>query len=442
MSRKNNKRILTAALISAICAVLALAGACVLPSVLQRQTEKLLADIEAVDAFVGEPWDKPFVNQAAVDAFERDHTAAQDEDTLYTYRSPEGIAFISKAEAWDEKNLEALYHELLQNRHGEEFMTLSQVIVYPQRDEFAAATHQNTYQTHRYALDFPALPKDFHVEVNRTAGVISLYDGDRCTTVKSMASNLSHEYGHHFTFYHMFPAAFTDEEFQATKYAKLRGLDPDKVQFNTSDSQYYVDNHHWYLVEIAAEDYVTLMGSPNSRDVGNHPDVRDQLNGASPEQYIKRNSRVQENLMIPMASDVDGLSDYFYSFVDDEPPQFPKWQDIQIDIQRRSASYDLESGYTTFVYYELTWNKAYGDDATYTLVTYQEDDYSNTLHPVRTVLPGTSAVAYVGCVSSQSGMYVSSMDDNLANGTRTFVVTAILPDGTMQASDPMTYTFD
>ena len=408
----------------------------------ERKLERMQSDQAAVDVFVGTAEHAPFVNQAAQEAFSNERsTLNPDTKALYTYRSPEGISFISRSAAWDENKLQALYRELLQNKHGKELWSLSEVIVYPQADPFAAATHQNKKQVNTFYLDFPALPKNYGFTLSRKAGVITLYDGDRRDTVASMASSLSHEYGHHYTFYHMFPEYDDESKLLESDYAALRGLDKDKVLIDRSDEQFYFDNHHWYLVELAAEDYVTLMGSPLSREIADFHDVQDYLNGYSGVVYSARNDRVQENLMIPMASEKEGLADYFYRFLDEPAPDLPPRRQIDITVQQGSKSYDLDSGYRTFVHYTLTWNKAYGDDAIYTLVSYCEDDYEGTFYPIKTVRPGQEAVAYIGSVTAEGEQSVKVMEDHLASGTRTFVVTAVLPDGTMHKSDPLRYTF-
>lgn len=412
---------------------------------LERETALAEENLARVSAFTEDPWREPFENQA-VKAENTEPAEEEDWDAscIASYTSPEGIRFLSMSMAWDQGKLQDLYQELLQNKHGEELNTLSYVLIYPQQDEYAAATHQNMVQTKVFTLRHPALPERLEVPFTRVSGVITLYDGDRCDTVESMASNLSHEYGHHFTFYHMFGNTVDERALLESEYARLRGLDPEKVQCDRMDAQFYLENHHWYLSEIAAEDYVTLMGSPNSREVGQFYDIRDRVNGAAPQEeevYALRNARVQENLMIPMASEVAGLRDYFYSFVEGPAPELPQKQPISLEIQRNSVGFDFVAGYQELANYELTWNKAYGEEAVYTLVCFQEEAYSSSFYPIRTVSAGQDASAFLGTIWSEGEDSVSYWDDGLASGTRTFVVTAVLPDGTLYTSDPLTYTF-
>ncbi len=39
-----------------------------------------------------------------------------------------------------------------------------------------------------------------------------------------MADSLSHEYGHHYTFYHMFPGFTREQQYLDSEYFRLRGL--------------------------------------------------------------------------------------------------------------------------------------------------------------------------------------------------------------------------
>ena len=413
-----------------------------LPRYVRQKGVRIQSDIHTVDTFLQNPWGNTFVNQAAFSALEQKTSARQTESDVFgTYLSPEGITFVSKSSAWDQNKLKALYQELLLNQHGEELYRLSQITVYPQEDEFAAATHQNESQQVLFSLPFPALPESFGVTFRRETGVISLYNGDRLTTVASMADSLSHEYGHHYTFYHMFGGNAGWNSCLNSKYAGLRGLDETKVLNDFSDTQYYYDNHHWYLIEIAAEDYVTLMGSPNSREITDYYDVREALYGAEGDQPAARNEMVQENLMIPMASEVEGLADYFYSFLGRAAPSFPQKKSMDIQVEKQTPRYYLETGYQTYVSYRFSWKKAYGEDAVYTLVCFEEGDYRNTLYPVKTVKRGEEASAVVGRVARDRGDSVEWVDDEKASGTKTFVVTAVLPDGTLMKSDPFRYTF-
>lgn len=133
---------------------------------------------------------------------------------------------------------------------------------------------------------------------------------------------------------------------------------------NADDAQ-YLDMHYWYVGEIAAEDYVLLMGSPATRQVVDCYDVWDLLYGAvQPEASLANgamNLFPQENLMIPLASDVDGLKEYFYSFIDETPTPTPQTPSFDLRIEPDSVGYQLEDGYETFVHYKIRWDKPYAE---------------------------------------------------------------------------------
>ena len=166
--------------------------------------------------------------------------------------------------------------------------------------------------------------------------------------------------------------------------------------------------------------------------------IRQYMNGETSDTTLARNAAPQENMKLPLAQDVPGLADYFYSFVDEPAPEFPQDRDFGLAFDRRTASYNLTSGYQTFVSYKITWDKRFGDDAIYTLISAKEgEDYM----PIRTIHPGEEAAAWIGCVTQDQGTRVQIYDDGLTSGSRTFLVTAILPDGRFCVSEPVTRSF-
>ena len=384
-------------------------------------------------------WGEGYENQAAEALFAHPEERDLGND-LAVYVSPEGIRFRSQSEAWGEEKLEMLYEELLCNQHGQELYALAQVMVYPQPDEDAAATRRRVGQSYGLTLKFPSLPEGETFTFRRTGSMITLYDGDRLDTVEAMASSLSHEYGHHYTFYHMFEQQNGSPVYEGSEYARLRGLDPEQVRANSYSLEDYLEHHAWYFYEIAAEDYVVLMGSPNSRSVEDYYDIRESINGREGPVPFARNAQVQENLMIPMANEVPGLADYFYQFVDQEAPTYePKA--IEIHLEPHSVGYDLVGGYRSFVSYEITWDKVYGEDAVYTLVCFDESDYAGSYRPIKTVTAGEEARAEIGELTIERGASITAYSDYLTEGTWSFAVTVILPDGTMHCSARKPYTF-
>ena len=384
-----------------------------------------------------------YVNTALEEVLDKETTLknVRDDSVCARYISPEGIEFTSRSKEWDEADLELLYNELLRNKHGEELNHLSNVIIYPQKDERAAATHKNSNQLCSVPFSHTLLPEGFEVEYFRKGGIITLYNGDGITTVEGMADSLSHEYGHHFTRYYMLDG--NGEELYDTEYAKLRGLNAENSyadMFVTED--FYFDNHYKFILEIAAEDYVTLMGSPASREIVDYRDSMENLYTDDDEgQWSSRCSAVQENLTLPMACEMEGLADYFYGFIGEETPEYDIKKEMNIRINRRSQSYNLTTGYKTFVYYEIGFDKVYGEDATYVLSVYDPENYEQTQRFVRTVTSGEKALCYVGNPVRSYGSSVRYIDDGIATGTKVFIVNVITADGKLYTSAPFTYSF-
>ena len=372
-------------------------------------------------------------------------------DALYAFETPEGFTMVSHSEAWNEEMLILLYHELMLNTHGEEINFLHEVIVHPHEEEdgHALATFAQGVTVINFFIQFPALPEDFTIPFPQNIGTINLYGGDINTTIESMAHSLSHEYGHLFTFYHMFNSERNESDVNGngslgdTTYARLREAARFDLITRSSPGETYLQDRFRYLIEIAAEDYVQLMGSPTTRQVVDFFDVRQIINGAERPENISgaRNAFPQENLMIPLAIDVPGLKEYFFSFIDAEPriPVEEK-QEVSLQIRRNDRGFHLVTGYRTFTHYVITWDTPY-DNAIYTLVCYDPYNYTGWGMPIKTVHPGQNASAVVGEYVVERGNQVESLDDGLASGAMVFLVIALLPDGTLYSSEKLEYTF-
>ena len=386
----------------------------------------------------------PFINSAA----EAEAYVPYDprEDALFLYEAPEGFFIISHSTHWNQHMLELLYHELMLNEHGEEIDFLHEIIIFPYAEEEGSmlASYSLATTAVNFFVMFPAFPDDFAIAFPQIIGRINLYDGDTLNTIESIAGSLSHEYGHLFTFYHMFDnESDEDGSLERTTYAGLREALQNNLLTSATPGVTYMRERHRYLFEIAAEDYVQLMGSPTTRRVVDFVDVQQVINGAEHPASISgaRNAFPQENMMLPLANDVPGLKAYFFSFVDAEPRvPIEEKQDVTLDIRRNSVQHNLVSGLRTFVYYTITWNTPY-QDAIYTLVCYDPFDYSGWGHPIKTVHPGNAGSAIIGEYVVERGEQVVTMDDGLAEGVKVFFVVALLPDGTFYISEKLEYEF-
>ena len=407
--------------------------------VLEQKIKDKQESKEKIDNYLSENHERPVQNEKALEVFEQPEFV--DKDILYSYRTPEGFEMISYSQKWNQSKLIELYEELKLNKHGDEFGLLYQVIVYAERSETVSGTHTNERRTLFLDINFPALATG-KITYFLNMGTIELYDGDSYTRVEQMAHTLSHEYGHHFTFYYFFQ---NGDSVRNSEYEIVRGLSGYNIRYDWwGESNDYLVNHHWYIIEIAAEDYVQIMGSPTAKRVVEYKDVRQTLYGAKhPDSYSSGNGTPQENLMIPLAGEVEGLYDLFHQAIGDEYPAAPalhEKKDIKIQITSGSSSHNSMSGPLYFKHYRITWNDAYaGEGAIYTLVCFDEDNYY--IYPIKTVHSGDTMQAYIGTVSRETTTMIYSQYDQLDKGTKTFIVTVLFPDGTMRLSDPMTYTF-
>ena len=156
-----------------------------------------------------------------------------------TYQSPEGIHFFSYSKEWDEKDLMALYQELIKNKHGKEFDLLQKVSV-------VGHSHATSLTKGSY---------------HALSNSITLYQGDKYTDPAAYRETLSHEYGHHFA-YHYFPS----HHFPYSDWQSVRGLNGSKLRWDAFWN-YDEGNHKLYPQEIFAEDYVLLYGAANMLNV-------------------------------------------------------------------------------------------------------------------------------------------------------------------------------
>lgn len=426
--------------LGALTVLLATAAAIcfILPSSLQTKIKKLKESDSALNTQLSSYIPDYFINEAANQCFNTKQEP--DDDVFGLMYAEEGFRLISYSKEWTTDKLKLLYKELLKNKHGEEIKSLREIIVYPHNDPKSLASFEEVEHESKLKFLFPAIPPDFSVTIKNDAGVIKLYNGNTFKKIENMAISLSHEYGHLYTFYHMFE---DNTDLSGTDYAKLRKLG-DQVNYSTYTGEHYYENHHKYLMEIAANDYVILMGSPTTRQILDVPDIRQILDGAKVPSDIDyktlaANGWPQENLMIPLPNDVPGMTDYFYSFIDEQPTDSKiETQKITLNIEKSVTGYNLQNGYSKFTSHIITWNTPY-KNAVYTLVCYEKDNYSPTI--IKTVRPGKEAKATIGSVAKAKGNMIYYNDDNLNRGTKTFIVIVSLPDGSYRMSDRLDYTF-
>lgn len=401
--------------------------------IVQKKENKII-----IETFISFLPSNKVVNKLAYDVIEMNQDSYDFENQYYSYKADEGFTLISDSRNWDEYKLKDLYNELKLNKHGEEFEDLFKVIVHAEPDTNATGMHENNSEQLSIYLDFPAFPSASIINFTRNMATIHLYNGDKITEVSQYAHTLSHEYGHHFTFYYM----FKDNNLLNTEYEKIRNIQDHEVFYDISENyNHYLQNHMWYIFEIAAEDYVQLMGSPLTKNVVRYNDVYQRLHGSKINSILNSyNGNIQENMLIPFANEVDGLSEYFHQFIDQQPDSTSYFKkNFDLSITRGTTHHDSMDGPLDFIHYKITWDDVY-EDAIYTLLCL--DDGGSTNYPLKTVYPNEANYAYIGTVSYVGGGYIHWNYDSLDSGTKTFIVTALLPDGTLYQSNPLKYRFN
>lgn len=159
-----------------------------------------------------------------------------------------GVTFESYSPAWKSVDqLKALEEELLQNKHGEELAYLGKVVIIPNMAAGSSTAGQ-------YFASYQWSDQEMSLETNR---VIYLFDGDTIKTVEGFARILSHEYGHHFTYYQLINREnHLPNNWKSSGYVVNRAIKSDSRINYTHNGEW-----QWMIQEIMAEDYVQLFGS-------------------------------------------------------------------------------------------------------------------------------------------------------------------------------------
>ncbi len=361
-------------------------------------------------------------------------------ESVFEYNN---IQFISYSRQWDEAKLEELAYELFNNVHGDEIAYVARVELHNGNYDEYAGLHRNSYE--KYSLPVTLnnlLPDDMTIDFSTLSSVIILTGADENTTVASMARTLSHEYGHHFTQYYFgFNGTATD---MVTKYALLRNEPDAPVYAVVTDWDYYIANHMWDIQEIAAEDYVFLMGSPLARQQIDYLDNSELVslyanNLSKYNEYLEEplaaiNAYPHENPELESPSQVEGLAEYYYSFVDEDAPEYSK-------VTSDYGTMDLNITQTASDSYNITWVCPWPYmNISYTLVAYDEYDY--ILKPIKTITGDEDAIAKFGVQKLVSGQSEYTIDDTLDTlGHIRFRIVVTFSDGSVIFSDPYDVMF-
>lgn len=375
------------------------------------------------------------------------------ETPLDILKTDEGFEIVSYSKNWTGKALDELYMELLNNRHGIEIEYLDKINIYPDIPPSdipgAWGSYSTTQENLEYIIKFPpiydAQLKNF-IPIEK--GEICLYYGDLIDDISQMSRTLSHEYGHHYTFHYFgnpYIESFSDSLWK--KYYEIRELyeyKQVKTDLLFQEGQDYRNNHMWFLHEIAAEDYLQLMGSSCYKTVKRYVDVETALQNSMKEYDYSWNIDFdentinvypQENYIIPLPHEIEGLDTFFNSFID------PDYEGKKHKaISRPQLTYKKVSD-RWGDYYQFEWTECNNDEyALYTLVGI--DHINNILYPIKTVGSGEPKVAKIGKISRESSYGIWSLDDYIAEGNKYFRVYVTYENGSMLSSDPVHIEFD
>ena len=354
-----------------------------------------------------------------------------------TYLAPNGIYIQCLSEGWNNK-LESVYDELLKNIHGSEIDYLKKISLYSGApDDGTLGDYHEESSVIKTAIAFkPLISNSYKIITSLDYGYINIYNMDEYKELKDFARTLSHEYGHHFAFQHFFTGENEDRE--QSEYYSLRGLGeyPDALAYTDYDE--YLKMHAWDIDEIAAEDYVQLLGSKTSREIGEYMDVKEALYSADMEfiydiQQYHFNVFDQENPVIPTAEQVQGLEYYYHSFIDEAyEEEYTDYNDIVIEAKKKRSN-----GKTHYI---LTWNELNaGSEVIYTVVCYNAD--GALFSGIKTVSGEEELSAVIGTPTRRKGSWIHWWDDRTMDEDRIVRVLAyIVDEGIIVGSQP--YYFD
>ncbi|MFZ5641440.1 MAG: copper amine oxidase N-terminal domain-containing protein, partial [Bacillota bacterium] len=248
-----------------------------------------------------------------------------------------------------------------------------------------------------------------------------------------IARTLSHEYGHHFTYYYYLKYENkTWGKWAESGYAKARQISANK-QISASGT-----SHYWQIQEIAAEDYVELFGSPTAKKSAVFSDIQERLaQGSQTTAYSTHtyNVQPQENWHLPPAANLPQVREYWLkaSGLKDSGNKPPAPVTLRL-----SDNQPVHAGHRQYVF---TWTPSIDDRSAkleYTLVRFRESYGSITsVEPVRTVYDGMELTARYGAAKN-SQMYLWS---EVPTGVSYFVILIKDHEGLIVSSNILAVDF-
>ncbi len=334
---------------------------------------------------------------------------------LATYTGKNGVEIRSFSKKFsDTAALKSVYDELLKNGIGEEISYLSNIDLIPDYP-YGNGTGGIWYGMWTNKTGSYKLAKGRFIEIY----------GCDTITFPELANVLSHEYGHHFTYYYI--NKHGDKEFSnsmKSPYYKIRNLNSYKDIDNGS--------HMWNPAEIAADDYLQLYGSPMGKKSFAFEDIRDQAASDKGRSYEYSSSMYnlcpQENYKLPLAWQVPGLYNYWsnisgVSAKNTTPPTAPLL-----------ALTNIDNGAFT-----LSWTESIDDntsDIEYTVIDFTDESALPT--PVRTTTDSKGRDSIVGTFTTSYLGGSMTLSDSILSYKSTIRVYAKDKDGNVVSSNDLT----
>ncbi|HHT51251.1 MAG TPA: hypothetical protein GXZ78_07295 [Eubacteriaceae bacterium] len=352
-------------------------------------------------------------------------------EILYdSYKGPLGIEIKSYTSNWRGDKLKDIYTELLNNTYGEEIDYLSTINLYPNNP--FGGEEEGLY--HGAFISKSFLNKtNYKMKNNR---VIDLFNMDKKNNIDEIAKTLSHEYGHHFTLYYLLKGEKkTFDQWQETKYAKIRGLAGDaRVRHD------YSNGHQWNITEIAAEDYVQLFGSPNAKRPYFYDDIITRAKKQESEGIIKWSNHIynvypQENFYIPLANDILGLGDYWASLSGIDIKDTVPLKGSRVSLTEVK---DLGHNKKQFI---IRWTENNENTGLlYTLVAY--DEGQQQVIPIKTVKQGEELMAVIGSTKITNKNEIIYYSDTFTDQSKSIRVYTMNNNGKVVSSNTINLDFN
>ncbi len=365
------------------------------------------------------------------------------------------LSIISDSDYWSGSRLRKVFDELCLNFIGDEFRFLSQIRLYK------GFRNQKTTILGNYYEDI-SFDKSGKLVVGGNA-YIELYDVDRYKTTAEMAHALAHEYGHHYTIVNIcrYEGLYYDQ-WRNSEYGLVRKLYEYPIEYQNS-------SYLWSPTEIAANDYVQLLASPNARLSYDYKDIEEMLNeyldglvqsfesdlpktGESIKLKVpmRFNSKPQDNMFLPLATDLKGLHQYLtkisgknHKHKDEVVTREINSNRLSVEVIKESTYFDESSKYTLMIDMDFGLEGEHFNE--YTLVMYpcnQNNLSTGDIKAVKTFQKDEPKFAVLGSVfGSDSEGNILGFSESY-EGNYGFKVLAKDENGFVYASQPYYVDFE